>query len=91
MQRIFIVAAASVAFLTGALTGMAVAQDTLGIPLKSATPPSKEEAEKQKAADRAYDAALHKIPERKTPVDPWGTIRPSAPATAKNKPDNKAN
>ncbi len=91
MLRTFIVAAASVAFFTGIFTSMAAAQETLGIPLKSVVPPSQEEIEKQKAKDRAYDAALHKIPDKKTAVDPWGNIRPAAPATAKNKPENKAN
>jgi hypothetical protein len=34
---------------------------------------------------------LHKIPDKKATVDPWGNIRPTAPAAAKNKPENKAN
>ena len=40
-----------------------------------------EEIEKQKATDNAYHAAMAKIPEKKTTVDPWGNIR-SAPSTA---------
>jgi hypothetical protein len=97
MLRTFIVAGASVAFFSvasifsGAFIGMAAAQETLGIPVKALTPTTPEDIEKQKANDRAYNAALHKIPDKKPAADPWGNIRPSAPATAKNKADNKAN
>ena len=44
-----------------------------------------EEIEKQKAADRAYNTAIQKIPEKKSSVDPWGNIRPSSPSASKNK------
>ena len=92
MLRTFIVAAATVAFFAGTAAARAQeSQSTLGIPLKTTKPLTQEEIERRKANDRAYDAALHKIPDKKSAVDPWGNIRPAAPATAKNKPENKAN
>ena len=73
--------------LTGAvaaiLIGPAAAQDTPGIPLNRKRPPTAEEIDKQKDRDRSYDAALKKIPDKKSSGDPWGDIRPSP--TAKNK------
>jgi hypothetical protein len=66
------------------LTGIAAAQLPMpGISLggdnkRKLTP---DEIAKQKATDSAYRAALDKIPEKKTTVDPWGNIR-SAPSTA---------
>ncbi|MGA8650092.1 MAG: hypothetical protein ACLP19_17810 [Xanthobacteraceae bacterium] len=59
------------------ITGAAAAQD-LSIPFKPKTPPpSQEQIERQKAADKAYDAAIHKIPDKKSPPDPWGDVRPA--------------
>ena len=55
-----------------------------GIPVNQQRPPTAEEIEKRKAVDSAYDAAVRKIPDKKSTADPWGTIRPTAP-TAKNK------
>ena len=56
----------------------------LGIPLNGVEKPkTPEEIEKQKAADRAYEAAMKKIPDKPASSDPWGDVRP--PATAKNK------
>jgi hypothetical protein len=71
-------------------TGPAAAQDvplyqTPGIPLNQRPPPTREDVEKQKANDRAYDAAMKKIPDKKSSGDPWGDIRPTTPPTAKNK------
>ena len=63
--------------------GPAAAQDSFGIPVNPKPPPSVQEIEKQKVRDRDYDAAMKKIPDKKTSDDPWGVIRPS-PA-AKNK------
>jgi hypothetical protein len=85
MLRTFIVVTASVALFTGYASAQAPdsSQSSLGIPLKSTTPPTQEEIERKKANDRAYDAALHKIPDKKTTVDPWGNIRPAAPAAVK--------
>jgi hypothetical protein len=48
------------------------------------TPPTKEEREK-KAADDAYRSSLRRIPTTEQSADPWGDVRPSAPAAAKKK------
>jgi hypothetical protein len=50
-------------------------------------PPSKEELERRKALDKAYNSANQKIPEKKPAADPWGNIRsaPGASANAKDK------
>ena len=64
----------------------AAAQSGFGLPFKQkAPPPSKEQIERRKAADKAYDAAIQKIPEKKSSADPWGDVRPSSPAAARNK------
>jgi len=69
------------------LTGVAAAQLPMpGLSLggdnkRKQTP---DEIAKQKATDSAYRAAMDKIPDKKTTVDPWGNIR-SAPS-AQNKP-----
>jgi hypothetical protein len=75
--------------LTGAilalLAGTAAAQDTqdrTGLPLNYKPPPTQEEIERQKALDRAYQATVQKIPDKKSSADPWGAIRPAAPASS---------
>jgi hypothetical protein len=78
MLRKLIRAGAVVAIFVGP-----AAQDSFGIPVNPKPPPSVQEIEKQKVRDRDYDAAMKKIPDKKTSDDPWGVIRPS-PA-AKNK------
>lgn len=66
-------------------TGPAFAQN-LSVPVNPGKPPpTAEEIEKQKAADRAYNAAIQKIPDKKPSVDPWGNVRPSSPSASKNK------
>jgi hypothetical protein len=81
MLRKFVYAGAILAVITGD----AVAQSTLGIPFKNeGPPPTQEQIEKQKAAEKAYDAAMHKIPDKKTPADPWADVR-SGPSANKNK------
>jgi len=69
------------------LTGPAFAQNSsLSVPVNTQKPPpTKEEIEKQKAADRAYNAAMQKIPDKKSSVDPWGNVRPSSPSASKSK------
>ena len=69
------------------LTGPAFAQNSsLSVPVNPGKPPpTQEEIEKQKAADRAYNAAMQKIPDKKSSVDPWGNVRPSSPSASKNK------
>ena len=58
---------------------------SIGIPFNPEKLPTEEEIQKRKDAERAYDAAIQKIPDKKPSADPWGNIRPSSPATAKNK------
>jgi hypothetical protein len=67
------------------ITGAAVAQSNIGIPFKQdGPPPTQEQIDKQKAAEKAYNAAMHKIPDKKAPADPWADVR-SGPTAAKNK------
>jgi hypothetical protein len=80
------------AVLVALWTGPAAAQvnpgsqgGNLSIPLNQKRPPTAEEIEKQKARDRDYDAAMKKIPDKKSSGDPWGDIRPNKSTTAKNK------
>jgi len=81
MLRRLIWAGALVAFFAG---GAAV--QAQGIPVNPKRPPTQEEIERQKATDQAYDAAVKKIPDKKSSADPWGIVRPSAPTASKNKP-----
>ena len=71
------------AVIAAMFVGPAAAQDNFGIPVNPKRPPSGQDIEKQKATDRDYDAAMKKIPDKKSSGDPWGVIRPSP--TAKNK------
>ncbi len=69
------------------LTGAASAQiKTPGINLapqdRQMTP---EEKEKQKAIEDAYKSTIGKIPDKKTPVDPWGTVRSNPSPSPKPK------
>jgi hypothetical protein len=66
-------------------TAMAQSKSNLGIPIKQETPPSQEEIDRRKAVDKAYDATIQKIPDKKSSADPWAGVRPTSPATAKNK------
>ena len=45
---------------------------------------SKQQKEYDKAIDREYQSKLKKIPDAQK-KDPWGDIRPTPPAAAKNK------
>ena len=54
------------------------AQSPLSMPFKpKAPPPTQEQIDRQKAADRAYEAAVQKIPDKKSSADPWGNVRPA--------------
>jgi hypothetical protein len=75
-----LVRASAVVGVAALFTAPALAQDTLGVPLNSKPEMSKEELERRKANDRAYEAAIKKIPDKKPSGDPWGDIRPAAPA-----------
>jgi hypothetical protein len=49
-----------------------------------------DQIEKEQAADKAYKESLKKIPDAKTPSDPWGTARGAdAPKTAAKTPAAK--
>jgi hypothetical protein len=82
-----ILAVATSAITTLALVaGPAAAQMALSPFKRDEKRLTPDEIAKQKATDSAYRAAMDKIPEKKTTVDPWGNIR-SAPSTAaQNKP-----
>jgi hypothetical protein len=49
-----------------------------------------DQIEKEQAADKAYKESLRKIPDAKTPSDPWGSARSAdAPKTAAKTPAAK--
>jgi uncharacterized protein YecT (DUF1311 family) len=79
-----IIHATLIVFLT---TGAVSAQmPTPGVHLKDDKPSrTKEQKEYDKALDRAYQSAVKKIPEAEKKSDPWGNIRPTPSAAAKNK------
>jgi hypothetical protein len=41
---------------------------------------ARSDARQKKADDKAYNAALEKIPDAKEKYDPWGVARPAEPA-----------
>ena len=75
-MRIILLAAVAIAVLTGPV----YAQLNLNLLGDDKRPLTEEEIEKNKAADRAYKSAIGKIPEKKTAVDPWQTVRPNPAA-----------
>jgi hypothetical protein len=75
VRRNLVRACAIVALLTAPASAQAPS-----IPLNPKTPPTQEEIDRQKAVDQAYDAAIKKIPDKKSSADPWGNIRPTSPA-----------
>ncbi len=77
MLRKLIQAVAILSLIAGPAAAQ-VALSPFNAPAKRALTP--EEVEKQKAADKAYKAAMDKIPEKKS-NDPWGNVR-EAPQTA---------
>jgi hypothetical protein len=84
MLRKLVKAGAVIALMTGTASAqMPMAISPFKAPDKA--PLTKEEQDKQKAAEKAYRAAVGKIPEKKGGDDPWGNVRPAPPATAKNK------
>ena len=46
----------------------------------------KTEEKKPQVDDKAYKAALERIPDPKEKYDPWGVARPADPAAATKKP-----
>jgi hypothetical protein len=79
-----IIHATLIVFLT---TGVVSAQmPKPGVHLKDDKPSrTKEQKEYDKALDRAYQSTIKKIPDAEKKSDPWGNIRPTPSAAAKNK------
>ena len=79
MLRKLVCAGAIVLLITGAADAQ-LNPDTqssrLSVPFKQESPPSQEQIERQKAADKAYEAAIRKLPDKKSATDPWGDVRP---------------
>ena len=46
---------------------------------------SKSDQKKRQVDEKAYKAALERIPEPKEKYDPWGVARPASPDTKKSK------
>jgi hypothetical protein len=93
MLRKLIQAGAIIALLTGPCFAQSPqvpqsgqpSQSNIGIPLSADKTLTPEEIERRKATDRAYNAAMQKIPDKKPPADPWGSIRPNSPTASKTK------
>jgi uncharacterized protein YecT (DUF1311 family) len=78
-----IVATSILLLMTGALSAQ---MPQPGVHLKDDKPSrTKEQKEYDKELDRAYQSTIKKIPEAEKKSDPWGNIRPTPPAAAKNK------
>jgi hypothetical protein len=80
MVRKVIVAGTMILLLAGPLTAQSINMLPTQAPRKST-----EEIQKELQVESAYQAAIHKIPEQKKPVDPWGKVRqaPQAAGSAK--------
>ena len=51
-------------------------QSNLSVPIvPQAPPPTREQLERQKALDSAYEATMRKVPDKKSSADPWGDLR----------------
>jgi hypothetical protein len=70
MRAIGVVAV--IAILTGPAYGQSKASPTLEEMMNTKTP---DQIEKEQATEKAYKESLKKIPESKTPTDPWGAAR----------------
>jgi hypothetical protein len=81
MKR-WVVAAAVLALLPGVLALPAQAQ--MG-GKRSRGGDTKSEEKKPQVDDKAYKAALERIPEPKEKYDPWGAARPAEPDKQKKK------
>jgi len=65
-------AGAVIAFLTG---GASAQLPMPGINLSPERQMTPEEQEKQRTIENAYKSAIDKIPDKKAPSDPWGSVR----------------
>lgn len=77
-----LVLAAALAGPTGQASAQSGGSDSPHVNLL-ADMPSKtpEEREAEAAKEKAYKESLKKIPDAKTPSDPWGSVRSDAPKT----------
>jgi hypothetical protein len=51
-------------------------QSNLSVPIvPQAAPSTREQLERQKALDSAYEATMRKVPDKKSSADPWGDLR----------------
>ena len=82
MKR-WVVAAAILALLPGVLALPAQAQ--MGGKRSRGGDDAKSEQKKPQVDDKAYKAALERIPEPKEKYDPWGGARPTEPDKQKKK------
>jgi hypothetical protein len=77
----FICAGAIVLLIGGAAAAqynVGAPQSNLSVPIvPQGAPPTQEQVERQRALDRDYEAAMHKLPDKKSSADPWGDIRPT--------------
>jgi hypothetical protein len=85
MLRTFARAAGIMALLPAAALAQAPDATTNGVPFNMQRAPTQEEIDKRQAADRDYNAAMKKIPDRKESSDPWGDVRPTASTSASSK------
>ena len=65
------------------LSGAASAQSMNLLPGDRRVSP--EDAAREKVLEGEYQSAVGKIPDKKAPADPWGTVRPKADASASKK------
>jgi hypothetical protein len=80
MLRRLVCAGATILLITGAWSAQSNsdAQSPLSVPFKSkAPPPTQDQIERQKAVDKAYEAAIRKLPDKKSSADPWSDVRPT--------------
>jgi hypothetical protein len=82
MLRNLIQAAAILALVTGPAAAQGVALSPFKHEERKLTP---DELKDKQQREKDYKAAMEKIPDKKTTVDPWGDIRPAPQNTAKNK------
>jgi hypothetical protein len=83
---LLIASAAGAQSNSGTQSNSDVQSSPLSMPFKpKAPPPTQEQIERQKAADKAYDTAIHKIPDKKSSADPWSDVRPASSTATKSK------
>jgi hypothetical protein len=76
----FVCAGVAVVLIAGAAAAQSSSgsapQSNLSVPIvPQAGPPTREQLERQKALDSAYEATMRKVPDKKSSADPWGDLR----------------